>query len=199
MHAFILGRDVGFSAERFYGGVADLLAGVEEEEGYVIDGKWVGWEGREERKKRAMEALTRAEEVTSDKAGGADIIKRTASDQERWRMEEILRSMSSRPPSRSSPSSPYPEEREEVRLEVRTRRPAPVESEGLRDRNRWEDTPKPVDPACIASVTAPEYVLVRREADPQESDNSNLSTIPPTRSQAGSQETSLSPSRLPRL
>ncbi|KAF8560202.1 alpha/beta-hydrolase [Imleria badia] len=174
MHAFILGRDVGFSTERFYGGVADLLAGVEEEEGYVVDGKWVGWEGREERKKRAMEALTRTEEAASDMTSSADTIKRTASDKERWRMEEILRST----PSRSSPSSPYPEG-EEVQLEVRTRRHAPGATAESEDRDLRGDTQKAVDPKCIASDTVPVCVQVRRKADSQEYDNNNLSTVPP--------------------
>lgn len=97
MHAFIRGKDVGFSAGKFYGGVADLLAGVEEDEGYVVDGRWVGWEGREERRKKPMESLTRTEET-----GSADIIRRSASDKERWRMEEVLRSTPSPPPAESS-------------------------------------------------------------------------------------------------
>lgn len=154
MHAFIRGKDVGFSAERFYGGVADLLAGVEEEEGYVVDGRWVGWEGKEERKKRTMEVLTRTEEPASDKAGSADTIRRTASDKERWRMEEMLRSTPS-PPS-SSPSSPCPEERVGMHLEVQRRQRTPVsaESDGPQDRDvaLRRDNQQDVDQECIDSI-----------------------------------------------
>ncbi|KAI6007154.1 Alpha/Beta hydrolase protein [Pisolithus albus] len=45
MRAAVRGKEVGFSPGRFYLGVADLLAGVEEEEGYVKDGVWVGSRG----------------------------------------------------------------------------------------------------------------------------------------------------------
>lgn len=200
MHALIRGKEVGFSPGRFYGGVADLLAGVEEEEGYIVDGKWVGWEGRGKRKQRTMEELTRAEEAASDKAGSADIIKRTASDKERLRMEEILRST---PSPRSSPSSPYPEERVAVHLEVQTRRraPATAESEGPRDRDvtLQGDNLKAIDQECIVSDTVPESVQVRRTADSEKREDTNLPTASPsTRSQARSREMASSPS-LPRL
>lgn len=128
MHAFILGKDVGFSAGRFYGGVADLLAGVEEEEGYVVDGRWVGWAGREERRKNATEMLTRTEQAASDNAGSVGTLRRTASDKERSRMEEVLQSTPSLP-SPSSPSSPCAGEDVEVRLEVQRRRQTIVASE----------------------------------------------------------------------
>jgi triacylglycerol lipase len=205
MHAFIRGKEVGFSPGRFYGGVADLLAGVEEEEGYIVDGKWVGWEGKEERKKRTMEVLTRTEEAASDEAGSADIIRRTASDKERSRMEEMLQSPPSLPPSRSSPSSPYPEERVQVHLEVQTRRraPAATESECQRDRDvaLQGGSQKAVDSdqECILSDTVPESVQVRRPANLQKREDADLSTVPPlTQSQARSREMSSSPS-LPHL
>ena len=166
MHAFILGKDVGFSAERFYGGVADLLAGVEEEEGYVIDGKWVGWGDREGRKKRTVEA-----EAASDKAGGAGTIRRTASDKERWRMEEILRSTPSPPPSRSSLSS-SPEESARVHLEVQTRHVgrAVVEGESSQDCDLAlkSGNPRGADKECIMTDVVPDHAQVRRPADSQE-------------------------------
>ncbi|KAH0838165.1 Alpha/Beta hydrolase protein [Lanmaoa asiatica] len=205
MHAFIRGKDVGFSAGRFYGGVADLLAGVEEEEGYVVDGQWVGWDGKEERKKRTMEGLTRTEEAASDKASSADSVRRTASDKERWRMEEILRSTRSPLSSRSSPSSPCPEENVETQLEMQKRRRAPVaaesESPQVRDMALRGDGKKDVDRECVVSDTVPVPVQVRQTADSQECEDSDLSPVPPpephTRSQARSRETfSLS---LPRL
>jgi triacylglycerol lipase len=131
MHAFIRGKDVGFSAGRFYGGVADLLAGVEEEEGYVVDGQWVGWDGKEERKKASREAA-RAEEVVTGAVEGevsTEGMKRTASDKERRRMEEILHctpSPSPSPPpcprlSARGSSSPSPPEEEDEHLEMHTR------------------------------------------------------------------------------
>ena len=173
MHAFIRGKDVGFSAEKFYGAVADLLAGVEEEEGYVVDGKWVGWEGKEEKKKTTMEVLTRTEE---------------ASDKERRRMEEILRSTPSPPPSRSSSSSPYPEG-VEVHLEVRTqwRHAHTAESGGPQDRDMAvrSDPPKTADQE---SDTISESVEVRQMADSKREDT-NLSIAPSP--QARLQETSL--------
>lgn len=185
MHAFIRGRDVGFSAGRFYGGVADLLAGVEEEEGYVIDGRWVSWQGKEERKKKTMEVLTRAEEGASNEAGNADIIRRTASDKERWRMEEVLRSAPSPPLSQSSPSSHCHEERVELHLEIQRRRRASVavESEGPQDRDvvLQGDIPKDVDHEWIIS-----------DSVPQEREEANLSTAH-TQSRARSRES------LPRL
>ena len=200
MHAFIRGKEVGFSPGRFYGGVADLLAGAEEDEGYVVDGEWVGWEGKEERKKRAMEVLMRTEGAASDGTGGADTIRRTASDKERSRMEEVLRSTPS-PPSRSSSSSPYPEERVEVHLEVQTRRRAhdAAESEAPPDRDvaLRGDTQKAVDQECIVSDTVPESVQVRRTADSQDREDTNLSTAPPTQPQ-GSREMTSTSSELPR-
>ncbi|KAF8846205.1 alpha/beta-hydrolase [Paxillus ammoniavirescens] len=131
LHAFIRGKDVGFSAGRFYGGVADLLAGVEEEEGYVVDGQWVGWDGKEERKKASREAA-RAEEVVTGAVEGevcAEGMKRTASDKERRRMEEILHCTPSPSPSPSpcprlsarGSSSPSPPEEEDGPLEMHTR------------------------------------------------------------------------------
>lgn len=175
MHAFIRGKDVGFSAERFYGGVADLLAGVEEEEGYVVDGRWVGWEGRKERKTRTMEMLTRTGEPASDNAGSADTIRRTASDKERWRMEEILRSTASPPSSRSSPSSSCPEERVEV-LEVQGRRPAPVAPESEGPLTLRGDSQKDVEQECIVFDSVPESVQVRRTA---ERGDASLPVLPP--------------------
>lgn len=180
MHAFIRGKDVGFSAEKFYGAVADLLAGVEEQEGYVVDGKWVGWEGKEERKKTAMEVLTRTEEAASDK--------------ERRRMEEILRSTPSPPPSRSSPSSPYPEGGVEVHLEVQTQRrhAYTAESDGPqhRDMALQGDLPKGTDQECVISDTILESLEVRQMADSKREDT-NLSTDPsPAQPQARPQETS---------
>ncbi|KAG6381025.1 Alpha/Beta hydrolase protein [Boletus reticuloceps] len=176
MHAFIHGKDIGFSVGRFYGGVADLLAGVEEEEGYVIDGKWVGWQGKEE-KMRTMEALAITEEGASDKACSADIITRTASDKERWRMEEVLRATASPSPSRSTLPSPCREERVETQLEVQTRRraPAAAENEGPQTRNveSLGDTQKAGE-ECIIS---------------QEREDTNLSSVPPIRLQARSRET----------
>lgn len=100
MHTLIRGKDVGFSAGKFYGGVADLLAGVEEEEGYVVDGRWVGWEGKEQGTQKATAVLTRAEDPESSEGESGDIIKRTASDNERRRMEEVLQ---------STPSTPSPQ------------------------------------------------------------------------------------------
>lgn len=203
MHAFIRGKDVGFSAERFYGGIADLLAGVEEEEGYVVEGRWAGKEGKEERKKKTMEVFTRTEEPASDNAGSADTLRRTASDKERWRMEEILRSTPSPPSSRSSPSSLCPEERVEMHLKVQKRRRSPVaaESDGPQDRDvaLRRDSQQDVDQECIDSI--PEPVQVRRIAESPQREDANLSTVSPseprTQSQAGSRERS-SPS-LPRL
>lgn len=173
MHAFIRGNDIGFSAERFYGGVADLLAGVEEEEGYVVDGRWVGWKGREESKRVTTEVLTRTEEPASDKASSADTIRRTTSDKERQRMEEILRPTPSPPSPRSSPSSPCPEERVEVQ--------------------RWR-----CDPVAAENAgPVPESVQVRRTADSQKHEDANLSTVPPPEPHTQSQARSF-PS-LPRL
>ncbi|KAN0088932.1 Alpha/Beta hydrolase fold [Tylopilus felleus] len=57
MHSLFRGKDMGFNAEKFYGGIADLLAGIEEEEGYVVDRKRAGSEVKEVRKKRTTEAL----------------------------------------------------------------------------------------------------------------------------------------------
>ncbi|KAH7885954.1 alpha beta-hydrolase [Phlebopus sp. FC_14] len=126
MRAWVRGKEVGFSAGRFYSGVADLLAGVEEEEGYVVDGVWVGWEGKHGRKaKVAREGMGKpvaplqgmgereAATVGEEKEGrgvpgmGGEGLRRTLSDQERMRMEEILDralSPSTSPPSPSSPS-----------------------------------------------------------------------------------------------
>ena len=128
MHAFIRGKDVGFSAGRFYGGVADLLAGVEEEEGYVVDGRWVGWEGKEERRKKTTGST---DEAAIDEAVNSDAIRPTASDKERKRMEEILQS----PSSTSSQSSSRPCSEEGVRAygEVQTRRHSPAASESSED------------------------------------------------------------------
>ncbi|KAF9229090.1 alpha/beta-hydrolase [Gyrodon lividus] len=134
MHAFIRGKDVGFSAGRFYGGVADLLAGVEEEEGYVIDGHWVGWEGKEERKKEALREAASAEEAVTGAFGGnvdADGIRLTASDKERWRMEEMLRYTPSPFPSPSGSSSPSPPEEDELlEMHTRTRSVAAIPTQG---------------------------------------------------------------------
>ena len=49
-------KDMGFNVERFYGDITDLLAGVEEEEGYAVDRKWAGSEVRKVREKRTIEA-----------------------------------------------------------------------------------------------------------------------------------------------
>ncbi|KAN0074765.1 Alpha/Beta hydrolase fold, partial [Tylopilus felleus] len=46
MRTLFRGKDMGFNVERFYGDIADLLAGVEEEEGYAIDRKRAGSEVR---------------------------------------------------------------------------------------------------------------------------------------------------------
>lgn len=197
MHAFIRGKDVGFSAERFYEGVADLLAGVEEEEGYVVDGKWVGWEGKEERKKGTMKALTNAEEAAPDRAAGADTLRRTVSDKQRLRMEEILRSTFLS--CRSGPSSPSREEEEHLVVQRRQRVPATAaERDGPQDRDvaLRRDTQKAVDQERIILDTGPENTEVRRWPDSQEREMTNSSTAPPpTQSQARSRETC----SLPRL
>ncbi|KAF9244533.1 Alpha/Beta hydrolase protein [Melanogaster broomeanus] len=121
MHAFIRGKDVGFSPGRFYGGVADLLAGVEEEEGYVVDGQWVGSEGREERKQKVLKEAARAEEGVTEAVEGEVAIKRSASDKERLRMEEVLRSTPLPAPSPSGSSS-QSSPREDKPLEMHTRK-----------------------------------------------------------------------------
>lgn len=56
MHTLFHGKDMGFNAERFYGDITELLAGVEEEEGYVVDRKRAGSEVRKVREKRIIEA-----------------------------------------------------------------------------------------------------------------------------------------------
>ncbi|KAI6026913.1 Alpha/Beta hydrolase protein [Pisolithus microcarpus] len=83
MRAAVHGKEVGFSAGRFYMGVADLLAGVEEEEGYVRDGVWVGSGGR-----TTLTVEIRKQETPVVK--GAPI-RRSSSDKARARMEQLLR------------------------------------------------------------------------------------------------------------
>ncbi|KAI6031567.1 hypothetical protein BKA83DRAFT_4202322, partial [Pisolithus microcarpus] len=61
---------------------ADLLAGVEEEEGYVNDGVWVGSRGRV----TPADEIRRQEPVVVE----ATPIQRTSSDKARARMEEVL-------------------------------------------------------------------------------------------------------------
>ncbi|KIJ65000.1 hypothetical protein HYDPIDRAFT_27736 [Hydnomerulius pinastri MD-312] len=127
LRANVRGKEVGFSAGRFYAGVADLLAGVEEEEGLVVDGVWVGWEGREGRKRERKERVGEegAKDTKEVKEGadgkervGAEGIKRTMSDKERLRMEEMLGRVPTPPTSRSTSASPPPGERP---LEMRTK------------------------------------------------------------------------------
>lgn len=89
MKAAVQGSEIGFSPGRFYLGVGDLLAGVEEEQGYVKDGLWIGPEGR----KANVESV----------AEGGTPIRRSSSDRARARMEEVLR----RTPS--TPSTPQEE------------------------------------------------------------------------------------------
>ncbi|KAI6097800.1 alpha/beta-hydrolase [Pisolithus sp. B1] len=99
MRAAVHGKEVGFSAGRFYLGVADLLAGVEEEEGYVRDGVWVGSGG----------STTLSDEIQGQETPvvrGAPI-RRSSSDKARARMEQLLR----RTPS---PSKPIDTEDEEI-------------------------------------------------------------------------------------
>ncbi|KAI6118988.1 Alpha/Beta hydrolase protein [Pisolithus croceorrhizus] len=82
MRAAVRGKEVGFSPGRFYLGVADLLAGVEEEEGYVKDGVWVGSRGRV----ALTDEIRRRETVAAE----ATPIQRSSSDKARARMEEVL-------------------------------------------------------------------------------------------------------------
>ncbi|KAI6104078.1 alpha/beta-hydrolase [Pisolithus croceorrhizus] len=82
MRAAVRGKEVGFSPGRFYLGVADLLAGVEEEEGYVKDGVWVGSKG--------MVALTDEIRRRETVAAEATPIQRSSSNKARARMEEVL-------------------------------------------------------------------------------------------------------------
>ncbi|KAG9314213.1 Alpha/Beta hydrolase protein [Chiua virens] len=84
---FIVKKEVGFSVGRFYGSIADSLARVEEEEGYVVDGEWVGWEGEEETERR----------TGANEADNADIIKPIASGKGRWKVEEVLQANHFRP------------------------------------------------------------------------------------------------------
>ncbi|KAN0074689.1 Alpha/Beta hydrolase fold [Tylopilus felleus] len=56
MHTLFHGKDMGFNAERLYGDITELLAGIEEEEGYVVDRKRAGSEVRKVREKRTIEA-----------------------------------------------------------------------------------------------------------------------------------------------
>ncbi|KAG6336137.1 hypothetical protein ID866_2947 [Astraeus odoratus] len=95
MAAAVRGKEVGFSPGRFYLGVADLLAGVEEEEGYVKDGAWVG--------SRDNGAPDESQTQEATVLEGGATIRRTSSDKARARMEEVLR----RTPS--SPSTPTEE------------------------------------------------------------------------------------------
>ncbi|KAL4070784.1 alpha beta-hydrolase [Scleroderma citrinum] len=91
MRTAIQGVEVGFSPARFYLGVGDLLAGVEEEEGYVKDGVRVELEGRG----AALEDGT-----VRPIAEGFPPIQRSSSDKARARMEEMLRQT---PPVPSTP------------------------------------------------------------------------------------------------
>ncbi|KAI6047786.1 Alpha/Beta hydrolase protein [Pisolithus marmoratus] len=87
MRAAVRGNEVGFSPGRFYLGVADLLAGVEEEEGYVKDGVWVGSRG----------TATPTDKIRQQETAVAEgePMRRTSSDMARARMEEVLRQMPS--------------------------------------------------------------------------------------------------------
>ncbi|KAI6031594.1 Alpha/Beta hydrolase protein [Pisolithus microcarpus] len=92
MRAAVHGKEVGFSPGRFYLGVADLLAGVEEEEGYVKDGVWVGSRG----------GATPTNEIRGQEPAiieGAPI-QRSSSDEARARMEEVLHRTPSLPESK---------------------------------------------------------------------------------------------------
>ncbi|KAI6136458.1 Alpha/Beta hydrolase protein [Pisolithus sp. B1] len=92
MRAAVRGKEVGFSPGRFYLGVTDLLAGVEEEEGYVKDGVWVGSRGR----------VTPTNEIQEQETTIIDgvPIQRSSSDEARARMEEVLRRTPSLPESK---------------------------------------------------------------------------------------------------
>jgi len=96
MKAAVQGSEVGFSPGRFYLGVGDLLAGVEEEQGYVKDGLWIGPEGRKATLEDSMRRYGAAE--------GISPIRRSSSDKARARMEEML----CRTPS--TPSTPQEEQ-----------------------------------------------------------------------------------------
>lgn len=89
MKAAIQGSEVGFSPGRFYLGVGDLLAGVEEEQGYVKDGLWIGPEGRRATLEDSMRRYGAAE--------GFSLIRRSSSDKARARMQEMLRRTPSTP------------------------------------------------------------------------------------------------------
>lgn len=102
MRAAVRGKEVGFSPGRFYLGVADLLAGVEEEEGYVKDGVWVGLRGRATLIDKFREREAPIVEGTP--------IQRSSSDKARARMEEVLR----RTPSPSESKDGEGEEMDEA-------------------------------------------------------------------------------------
>jgi len=107
-----------------------------------------GLESREERRKKAMEMLTRTEQAASDDGGSADTtLRRTASDKERSRMEDILQSVPSLP-SPSSPSPPCVDEDVEVRLEVQRRRQTIAASNG---ESSLEDSALRSDSGHVAS------------------------------------------------
>ncbi|KAI6041106.1 Alpha/Beta hydrolase protein [Pisolithus marmoratus] len=83
MRATVGGSDVGFSPGRFYLSMANLLAGVEEEEGYIRNGVWV-----ESRARTTATAKIRDQDTPVDRGLP---IRLGSAEKTNARLEEVLR------------------------------------------------------------------------------------------------------------